>query len=310
MSKIQDALRRLQSEDRPRDGERKGQVAQISPRTSQDLDDTASLRYERPDIVIEIDQRALREEGLFAPNYHARELADEYRQIKRPLIANAFGKRVVRVEGGNVIMITSAFSGEGKTFSSINLALSMAQERDHSVLLVDADVAKPHISKIFGVADEQGLLDIIENTSVVPDSLVIDTDVNGLSLLPAGSPRENATELLASDRMEEVIQQIATRFNNRLVIFDTPPLLDTSEAKVLMDFAGQIVLVVRAEHTPQGAVHEALHLIREEKVVNLVLNQSRMDPGKGSYGYGYSAQSRRAYPAAEGGDQTGSLWGK
>ncbi len=307
MSKIQDALKRLQSEDRPKSDEDVSRVARISNRApgTHEHDTEAEVRS---DVIIEVDQRALRAEGLIAPGYHERELADQYRAIKRPLIANAFGKRVARVEGGNAIMVTSASPGEGKTFTSINLALSMAQERDHSVLLVDADVAKPHISKVFGLAEEKGLLDLVDDVDRGPESYVINTSVDGLSILPAGLPRDNATELLASDRMERVVSELANRHPGRLVLFDTPPLLDTSEAKVLVDLAGQMVLVVRAEHTPQGAVLEALQLVRDDKAVNLVLNQSRIAPGK--VAYGYVPTPRPEYPPKqETEEEPRSLWG-
>jgi exopolysaccharide/PEP-CTERM locus tyrosine autokinase len=314
MSKIQEALKRLQSTDRPRD--RSESVARVTDRVV-DNDDTASLSYERPGIVIEVDEEALREEGLIAPGTYEREIADQYRQIKRPLIASAFGKRATQVEDGKTVMVTSASSGEGKTFTSINLALSMAQERDHSILLVDADVAKPHISRIFGVGEELGLLDIVENAEIVPESLVIDTDIDGLSILPAGQPRENAAELLGSNRMEQVVRDLAARFPNRIVLFDTPPLLETSESKVLLELAGQVVVVVRAEHTTHGAVHEALHLIKEEKAINFVLNQTRGKSGQGSYyGYGYGAganesrdQSRQDPPRQNPQGAKDSLWG-
>jgi Mrp family chromosome partitioning ATPase len=188
----------------------------------------------------------------------------------------------------------------------------MAQEKDHCVLLVDADVAKPHISKILGIADRAGLLDLADDSDIVPESLVVGTNVKGLSILPAGRPRDNATELLSSNRMDRVVKELAIRFPNRVILFDSPPLLETAEAKVLLELAGQVVVVVRAEHTTQIAVHEALRLIKEEKAVNLVLNQSRGKPGQGSYGYGYGYGSTvsRDDSTKEPQSEKDSLWGK
>ncbi len=243
--------------------------------------------YDVSDKCLHVDNEALRNAGLIAPEYHEQLLANQYREIKRPLIAHAFGKHAAQIEGGNLIMVSSALSAEGKTFTSINLALSMAHERDHSVLLVDADVAKPDTSEMFGAADELGLLDFLDEPDVPIQSLILPTDVDNLSLLPAGRPRQHATELLASAAMEDVCETLARLSEGHIIIFDSPPLLQTSEAKVLASLAGQIVIVVRAEITSQDAVAGALAALDEGKAVTLVLNQARAGLGEYQYGYGY-----------------------
>ena len=165
MSKIQKALGKIQG---PITGARQRQSGEpdiddsiivaklIDKGTDQDASSVS-------DKCLHVDSQALKNAGLIAPDYHEELLANQYRDIKRPLIAHAFGKRATTIERGNLIMVTSAVAGEGKTFTSINLALSMARERDHSVILVDADVAKPHTSEMFGARDEPGLLDVLEN---------------------------------------------------------------------------------------------------------------------------------------------------
>jgi len=315
MSKIQKALRRLQSEPRPASRPVPDRVASVNGRAR--AADVAG-DFVPSDLQVQFDQEALRDAGLIAPDYHERDLADQYREIKRPLIANAYGRRVAKVESGNLIMVTSALPGEGKTFTSINLALSMAQERDHSVLLVDADVAKPHITTILGLTELPGLLDVVEDRNSIAESFVLQTDIEGLSILPAGLPRDNATELLSSTRMEQTLRELADRFPERLVIFDTPPLLRTSEAQVIADLAGQVVLVVKAEDTAHAAVMEALHKLRDDQAVNLVLNQSRKESSLGGYGYGYgygsgSGSGQGSKPASEPAPKTSekqeSIWG-
>jgi exopolysaccharide/PEP-CTERM locus tyrosine autokinase len=188
-------------------------------------------------------------------------------------------------------MVASAVPGEGKTFTSVNLAMSLAAERDLSVLLVDADVAKPHISSVLGLGKEPGLLDCIQNESLDVESLIVETDVERLSVLPAGPVTEAATELLASARMADIVRALGRADPNRIVVFDSPPLLLTSESRVLSTIVGQIVLVVTAGETPQQAVLGALSHIGEGKTIGLVLNQSVGDtgaqyqyPGYGSYG--------------------------
>lgn len=290
MSKIQDALKKLQSGSVPASDRQLGRRKDAAP-IADLVAGVEAVREGEPEsqhgVVIEWDQKALRDAGLIAPEYHEQLLADQYRDIKRPLIANAFGKRVAKVEDGNLIMVTSALPGEGKTFTSINLAISIAQEQDVSVLLVDADVAKPHISTVLGVGTMPGLLDILDGEVQSPESLVVPTDMDGLSVLPAGAPRPNATELLSGFKMESLVKKLADRAPNRIVVFDTPPLLRTSESKVLTAMAGQIVLVVKAEDTSQGAVGEALRVLGEDKAVNLILNQSRRAGSQEEYSYGY-----------------------
>ena len=236
---------------------------------------------------INFDWEALRAGGVFAPLEDDELIARQIRDIKRPLIAHAFGRRATPVQNGNLIMITSALAGEGKTFISFNLARSMAGEQDHSVLLVDADVAKPHTTGLLGLEDSIGLLDLLENPDQRPDTAIVETELPGLSILPAGKPRRHATELLASSRMEDLAQYLLTSDRRRIVLFDSPPLLQTSESKALAEYVGQIVFVVCAGKTPKGAVAEAIMSLGEgEKAVNVLLNRATGSSNVTRYGYG------------------------
>lgn len=239
-----------------------------------------------PARVVHVDREALRAARVLPPLQEERALAHEYRQIKRPLIAQALGRAGgTPIPNGHLIMMASALPGDGKTFTCINLAFSMSLEKDISVLLIDGDVAKPHISELFGLRSEPGLLDILRDESMDVESVILPTDMPGLSILPAGQQSDTATELLASARMEEVLRQITTRDPNRIVLLDSPPLLHTSESRVLASIAGQIVLVVRANETPQQAVLDVLDLLDEGKSVGLVLNQADESARKGYYDY-------------------------
>ena len=159
-----------------------------------------------PARTLTLNYAGLRSQGLYPPEHELRQIAQQYRQIKRPIIGSALGHNAPKLPSGHIIMVASAMPGEGKTFTSINLALSMAREKDVRVLLVDADVPKPHISRIFGVEDEPGLLDALRDSTMDVESLILPTDVPSLSIMPAGRRSENATELLASARMGEVVR--------------------------------------------------------------------------------------------------------
>lgn len=240
---------------------------------------------QRSSRVVSIDRAELQAAGILPPEKDERLLAQDFRQIKRPLIAAALGAGRPALPNGHLIMLASALPGDGKTFTSVNLALSMALEKDVSVLLVDADVAKPHISRILGVSQEPGLLDVLRDETVDVESMVMSTNVPGLCVLPAGRHSENATELLASVRMATVASQISARDPRRIVLFDSPPLLLTTESRALSAAVGQIVLVVGAGVTPQKAVFEALEFLGEGKNISLVMNQSDERSRTGYYDY-------------------------
>jgi len=248
--------------------------------------------------VISIDQDALRVAGLLAPRHQERQIASQYRHIKRPLMAAAMGKGQEPVANRRLIMVASALPGEGKTFNAINLAFSMAMEKDLHVVLVDGDVAKPQISRMFGVGAERGLLDAIMDPGVELESLILPTDVPNLQLLPAGTQSDRATELLASERMLEAMSWFLRRDERRLLIFDSPPLLLSTEAPALAEVAGQIVVVVRAEFTEHHVLLDALKRLPESASPSLLLNQSTQKSGSYYY-YGYGAPQR---PVANDGD--------
>lgn len=224
--------------------------------------------------------------GVIAPDAEKSQIAEEFRIIKRPLIANAFGQGTARVKNGNMIMVTSSLPGEGKSFCAINLAISMAMEMDRTVLLIDADVAKPRVPEYLGIHADKGLLDVLQDKNLKLSDVMIKTDIAKLTILPAGRTYKRATELLASDAMTRLVEDIGNRYPDRIILFDSPPLLATSEASVLATHMGQIVMVVEAERTSQEAVREALSHLQSCDVVNMLLNKATPTPGADYY-YGY-----------------------
>jgi protein-tyrosine kinase len=224
--------------------------------------------------------------GVVSPDAEKSQIAEEFRIIKRPLIANAFGLGGARVKNGNMIMVTSSLPGEGKSFCAINLAISMAMEMDRTVLLIDADVAKPRVPEYLGIHADLGLLDVLQDNTLKLSDVMIKTDIAKLTVLPAGRTYKRATELLASDAMTRLVEDIGNRYPDRIIVFDSPPLLATSEASVLATHMGQIVMVVEAERTSQDAVREALSHIQSCEVINMLLNKATPTPGADYY-YGY-----------------------
>jgi protein-tyrosine kinase len=234
---------------------------------------------------IKIDLDRLSKLGFITAGGGRSVVAEEFRIIKRPLIKKAFSQRERSSNPGNLIMVTSSLPGEGKTFCSINLAMSIAMEMDHTVLLVDADVARPSVLKTLGVEAEGGLMDILLGEKLDLSDVMLKTNVNTLSILPAGRSHHHATELLASQSLNVLLEEIANRYADRIVIFDSPPLLLASEAHVLASKMGQIVVVVEAEKTTQRAVETSLQQLEGCESVNLIYNKSKTFPGGENYGY-------------------------
>lgn len=234
-----------------------------------------------------IDLKAMAAAGMITPTNTRSLITEEYRVIKRPLLKNIAEPSANPDEYPNLIMVTSSLPGEGKSFTSINLAMSIAMEMDHTVLLVEGDVAKPAIAGYLGLAaGDRGLVDYLTDESLSLEDVLMRTNVPKLTLLRAGRVHPNATELLASQNMHRLTKELAQRYPDRVVIIDAPPMLVSSEAAVLSSLAGQIVMVVECDKTPQRVVKDALNLIGPDKIVGVVLNKSRSSSNQ-EYGYGY-----------------------
>jgi protein-tyrosine kinase len=237
-------------------------------------------------VRVKLDLEGLAARGFVTPDKPRSQIADEFRVIKRPLIANASGKESGAIKNGNLVMVTSAVPGEGKSFTAVNLAMSIAMEYDRTVLLVDADVARPSLPATLGLPETRGLLDVLEGKAAGVGSVILGTNVERLKFLSSGRPHPRGAEMLASDVMARLLDELAARYPDRIVIFDSPPLLVTTEARQLATHMGQIVFIVHAETTLQSDVKRALAAIEACPVKMLVLNGART-PSHGAYGYGY-----------------------
>lgn len=274
MSKIQKALHQMQSKSKQPAAVVEKRIATIVPQEH---------GYGGHRIAIDRDQ--LRGNGLLAPGADERRLAEQYRAIKRPLLANADQSMQSVLPLGNLIMVASALSGEGKSFTSVNLCLSIARERDWSVVLVDADSSKPHLTRMFSAEKEPGLIDLLRDKSMSFEDLVMPTDIPGLSLLPAGSQDADTSELLASRRMKDLCVNVSAEDPGRVVVFDSSPLLLTTEAIALAAQVGQVLMVVRANSTQQQSIIAAMERLDPDKAINCVLNQTSGTDHSEGYGY-------------------------
>lgn len=241
----------------------------------------------------QLDMEMLRRNGMVTPNSGRTVLVEEMRAIKRPIIRRAF--KSDRLNGAsslnNVVMITSCRSGEGKTFSAINLAMSIAMERDLYVMLIDTDVYRRGINNLLGIDQEKaGLVDLVLDSDLALSDVLLRTNIDNLSVLPAGTQHPHATELLASQRMVEIIKDISSRYPDRMVIIDTPPVLASSEPRVLAAYVGQIVMVVEEGETSRPLLENALDALGDSDKVRFILNKHRGRSKTDTY-YGYSREA-------------------
>jgi len=232
-----------------------------------------------------IDWGKLRMEGVIVPNAEPTRVTEEFRIIKRPLIALAGDRASDRASRGNIIMVTSARPREGKTYVSLNLAMSLASERDMNVLLIDADCHHPQIPRMLGINAEQGLLDVLQGPGLDLSDVLIRTDCPNLTVLPSGRRVPESTEMLSSQRMADLVAEISERYRDRMVVIDTPPVLSTSEASALARLVGQVVFVVEANVTGTSLVQEALSMISACPHISVVLNKRDGRPDDSGFGY-------------------------
>jgi len=280
MSIIENALSKAGSSDWLQQAEASVQ-ALLDSRAEQ----AATTQDSANDHSISLNWQQLQTNGFIGKADSKTTLSEQFRLVKRPLMHNAASGHLNGMSRANLILICSSLPQEGKTFVSINLALSIANERDKRVLLIDADVEKPSIAQQLGIAPSVGLLDYLQDPSIRFSDMVLKTDLPNLTVIPAGKRHHYATELLSSQRMAQFAEQISNRYPDRLVIFDSPPLLVATQAHILAELVGQVVLVIAAESTPQAVVSEAVAKLSHCQVVLALLNKT--DQAVDQYGYGY-----------------------
>lgn len=235
-----------------------------------------------------IDRDRLAARGMIVPGAPVTGISEEYRIVKREIIRNftgAPGRPVL--PRGHRVLIASANPGEGKTFSAVNLALSLAVEADHDVLLIDADIAKPSVLEALGLDDGPGLMDALADPHLPLGDCLIQTDIAGLKVMPAGTQHMHDTELLASARTEALLAQLEAGAPGRILILDSPPVLAASPAAVLAGHVGQLIMVVRADETLESSLRDAIGLMGACPHIQLLLNGVKYSPGGRRFGTYY-----------------------
>jgi receptor protein-tyrosine kinase len=222
-----------------------------------------------------VDAVALERAGMVDWSRTRTRISEEFRLVQRQIIRSAFGPGA---EPGfsNLLLVTSARPGEGKSFMSTNLSGSIARQGDHHVLLVDADSKRDSICYNLGLAQARGLLDLAANPKLDPSPLIVRTPIERLSILPVGRERERSAELFSTKEMTRLIQSLGRRYADRLLILDAPPCLSTSDPAVLAQVVGQILFVVEADRTQRDEIEASLDLIQACPTITMVLNKQQI----------------------------------
>jgi protein-tyrosine kinase len=250
-----------------------------------------------PRSTLTLDMARMTEQGYFPSDAYVRDrMAQEFRRMRLPIIEAAAGRHDPPIVNADLIQVTSSVPAEGKTFVSTNLAMSLARNPGTRVLLIDADLARPQLSKVLGLLDQPGLTDLLCDKTIDPGSLILGTDRPGLLVLPVGKAMgDAAADLLGGQRLTEIVAWVRSHIPGCIVLFDSPPLLATTDAQVLSRSAGQVLLVVRADSTPRPVVAEALSLLTEASSVACILNQASQFGSNDYYGkYQEYARGREA----------------
>ncbi len=277
MNSIEKAIERLMKQSA------RGNPATVGKPVARAVEPTDIALNSKNDRCIKFDFSMLEKIGYMTPHDTNNSLAEEFRLIKRPLLRNIAGRGADDIEHANLIMLTSSLPNEGKTFMTLNLALSMVAEKDNTVLLIDSDVVNPSLSRMLGLESKPGLTEILNDPNVNVEDVMYDTDIPNLRFIPAGNLDAYSTELLASEKMRLLTRELSERYQDRIILFDSPPLLVASQAAVLSHLIGQIMIVVEAGKTPQNLVTEALNMLDENDVIGIVLNKNRSSSLSGYY---------------------------
>jgi protein-tyrosine kinase len=242
----------------------------------------------------EIDLKSSEEKGFVGLESARNLINEEYREIKRKLLQNAFGPLASTISSSNIIMVSSARPNEGKTFTAVNLALSIAAEQDKTVLLVDADVLKPNVLKTLGLEERNGLMEYLLGKVDDLSDVIYHTNIPKLRIIPAGQTHHLSTELLASTVMKDTVEEFSNRYPDRVVIIDTPPLIGINESAILANLAGQAVIVVEEGRSKLNDIQSAVERLNPDMAIGFVVNKSiQFSDNGGYYGYQYYGSEKK-----------------
>lgn len=274
MEKIEQALAKARRHREQQQPDTLEHVQATSRSATAATPDNRPPRY-RSTRVNATDTNSLKERRVVA-GLGDMELADAFRILRTRVIQR------LSAAGGTTLAITSSGMSEGKTVVAANLAISLSQFAHHTVLLVDVDLRRPGVHKVFAVNAEPGLTDYLLSDTPLSECLV-NPGIERLVLLPSGAPLTSSSEMLSTDKVTALAAELKSRYPNRLVLYDLPPLLPSDDALVFLKHVDASLLVVEEGKTQRSDIERALHLLDGHNPIGTVLNKAQAT--KGDYGY-------------------------
>jgi protein-tyrosine kinase len=230
---------------------------------------------EKSQLMIDINPGELVKNGFLVCNNDKSDFNEQFRQIKRTVINKAFGTSTVARanDNANLVMVSSANKREGKTFVAVNMAISCALEKNKTVLLLDCNVINPQLDSLFNINCDKGLVGFLLGEVADLSEIIYSTSIPNLKIIPAGTPNFLTNELLASERMHILTNELSSRYPDRLVIVDSPELNGVSESSILASLMGQVILVAEAGKTPIHSLKSAKSVLAKHLEVGVVFNK-------------------------------------
>jgi receptor protein-tyrosine kinase/non-specific protein-tyrosine kinase len=249
-----------------------------------ELRETASSK----DVFRKVESRKVDNQYVITMTNPDSPVAEEYRRLKSMLI------RETKPDFLNTVMVTSSIEREGKSITSLNLAITLAQEIDHTILLIDADLRRPMLHEYLGIEVKYGLSDYLTQDIDI-EKVLVKTGIGNLILLPAGHSVENPAELLSSQKMKDLVNEVKHRYMDRYVIIDTPPILQFADAISIGSLVDGVVFVVKEATAQKKSIENALNLIKDLKILGIVFNCASVDNLDGHYSkyYYYNKKKKK-----------------
>ena len=216
--------------------------------------------------VLPVSESTLRRHRLLA-GFHREPISDTYRMLRAQVL------KYLSEHGGSTVAVCSSNAGEGKTVTAINLSISLALDPNHTALLVDLDLRRPRLQTYFGIQVEKGLCDYLEGKASL-DQCLVNPGIDRLVLLPVRRPILNSSELLSSSRVTGLLQELAARYSDRVVLFDLPPLLASDDSLVILPQVDASLFVVQEGKTHSGEIQRGFNLLSDYRLIGTVLNRS------------------------------------
>jgi len=270
MSKLKKAMLRAK-ELRELNSGGEGEEAPFSDQNSVDGNERSREKQTSPSYsmtkTVQTPMNRLKKNRIFSFLHESR--VSRQMKILRTQILNKLSEL-----NGNSVLVTSSKPKEGKTFTSVNLAVSLAQEVNCTTLLVDTDLRQPSIDKVFGFDNAKGITDYLLRNAEIPD-LLINPGIPKLTILPAGSPLPNSTELLGAPRMQSLVKEMKSRYSDRILVFDSSSLLASADPLVFSRYIDGVLLIVESENTTDEDLNRALELLEDRPLLGVVWNKSK-----------------------------------